>query len=234
MLRIAGSMRLGTIHASELIRSLRISERPSSLAIFEVGRINKTIYLLIYVDEEDYRRRILTQLDRTESRYSVAAKIYHGRRGEIRKRYRERQEDQLGALGLVTNTVVLWNTIYMQNALDHLQQNSLEIRDQDIARLSLLLHGHVRVLGHYTFTLPEPILRGEHRPLNQLKLESNLEALDINPDALRTIDAPADWNHRAFCAIALAPILAPRVVYPRWPVAPVPIGSASSSSRASG
>ncbi|TPW88187.1 Tn3 family transposase, partial [Proteus mirabilis] len=29
--------------------------------------------------------------------------ICYGQRGEIRKRYREGQEDQLGALGLVTN-----------------------------------------------------------------------------------------------------------------------------------
>ena len=43
MLRIAGSLKLGTIHASELIRSLLKSDRPSSLtkAIIDAGRINK-------------------------------------------------------------------------------------------------------------------------------------------------------------------------------------------------
>lgn len=48
MLRIAGSLKLGTVQASELIRSLLKSERPSSLAqaIIEAGRINKTLYLL--------------------------------------------------------------------------------------------------------------------------------------------------------------------------------------------
>ncbi|MBQ0219479.1 Tn3 family transposase, partial [Alcaligenes faecalis] len=42
--------------------------RPSGLtqAIIEVGRINKTLYLLNYIDDEDYRRRILTQLNRGE------------------------------------------------------------------------------------------------------------------------------------------------------------------------
>ena len=55
VLRIAGSLKLGTVRASELIRSLLKSERPSSLAkaIIELGRINKTIYLLNYVDDED-------------------------------------------------------------------------------------------------------------------------------------------------------------------------------------
>ncbi|MFO6485634.1 Tn3 family transposase [Escherichia coli] len=71
-----------------------------------MGRINKTLYLLNYIDDEDYRRRILTQLNRGESRHAVARAICHGQKGEIRKRYTDGQEDQLGALGLVTNAVV--------------------------------------------------------------------------------------------------------------------------------
>ena len=168
MLRIAGSLKLGTIQASELIRSLLKSDRPSSLAqaIIEAGRINKTLYLLSYIDDEDYRRRILAQLNRGEGRHSVARVICHGQRGEIRKRYREGQEDQLGALGLVTNAAVLWNTIYMQAALDH-TQHTVEIKEEDIARLSPLGYGHLNVLGHYSFTLAEQVMKGQLRPLNQ-------------------------------------------------------------------
>ncbi|WP_016674423.1 Tn3 family transposase, partial [Yersinia pestis] len=87
-------------------------------------------------------------------------------RGEIRKRYREGQEDQLGALGLVTNAVVLWNTLYMQEALSWMRSNGEETRDEDIARLSPLMHGHINMLGHYTFTLSDDILNGELRALN--------------------------------------------------------------------
>ncbi|WP_435889691.1 Tn3 family transposase, partial [Escherichia coli] len=53
------------------------------------------------------------------------------------------QEDQLGTLGLVTNAVVLWNTIYMQAALDHLRAQGETLNDEDIARLSPLCHGHI-------------------------------------------------------------------------------------------
>ena len=35
---------------------------------------------------------------------------------------REGQEDQLGALGLVLNVTVLWNTIYIEAALEQLRQ----------------------------------------------------------------------------------------------------------------
>ena len=181
MLRVTGSLKLGAIQASELIRSLLKSERPSSLAlaIMEVGRINKTVYLLNFVDDEGYRRRILTQLNRTEKRHDLARVICHGRRGELRKRYRDGQEDQLGALGLVVNAVVLWNTVYMQDALDHLRQNDVPISDDDIDGLSPLRHEHMNVLGHYSFTLADTILAGEHRPLNPFSAElgEDLESL---------------------------------------------------------
>ena len=148
-MRIAGSLKLGTVHASELIRSLLKSDKPSSLAkaIIEAGRINKTLYLLHYIVDEDYRRRILTQLNRGEGRHAVARIICHGQRGGIRKRYREGQEDQLGALGLVTNAVVLWNTIYMDAARNHLEQQFIVIKEEDDeARLSPLQHEHINVL----------------------------------------------------------------------------------------
>ena len=94
-------------------------KRPSTLAraIRELGRIQRTLYLLNYVDDPDYRRRILTQLNRGEERWGIARTICFARRGEIRKRYREGQEDQLGALGLVLNASVLWQTLYMDRAL---------------------------------------------------------------------------------------------------------------------
>ncbi len=169
MIRTAGSLKLGTVKASELIRSLLKSDKPSSLAkaIVEVGRINKTLYLLNYIDDIEYRRRILTQLNRGEGRHSLARRICHGKRGEIRKRYREGQEDQLEALGLVTNAVVLWNTIYMQKALEKIQQ-SVNIKPEDKKRLSPLTHRHINVLGHYSFMLEKQITKGKLRKLNEI------------------------------------------------------------------
>jgi len=170
MFRVAGSLKMGTVSASELIRSLLRSDRPSSLtrAISELGKIPKTIYMLNYIDDEAYRRRILNQINRGEGRHSLARFICHGQRGEIRKRYREGQEDQLSALGLVTNAVVLSNTMYIQKALDKLKQDGLVINDKDIARLSPLQYKHINVLGHYSCTLSEEVMRGELRELHHV------------------------------------------------------------------
>ena len=100
LLRVAGSLATGTVRASELLRVLQGGGRPTPLgrAVAELGRITKTLYLLAYLDDETYRRRILTQLNRTESRHALARAVFHGQRGQLRQRYREGQEDQLGAL----------------------------------------------------------------------------------------------------------------------------------------
>lgn len=176
MLRVAGSLKLGRVSASELTRSLLRSTRPTTLArgITELGKLAKTIHLLNYIDSEAYRRRILAALNRNESRNKWARHLCHGQRGQIRKRYRTGQEDQLNALGLVLNAVILWNTVYMDAALEHLRSDGRPTADEDIARLSPLEHRNVNVLGRYTFALPENIARGELRQLGAGETEELL------------------------------------------------------------
>lgn len=97
----------------------------------------------------------------SESRHRLA----RSKRGELRQRYRDGQEDQLGSLGLVVNVIVLWNTIYMDAALNQLRAEGYGVKPEDVAHLSPLSFGHINMLGRYAFTLPEIIARGELRPL---------------------------------------------------------------------
>ena len=117
------------------------------------------MHLLNYFDDEAHRRRILVQLNRGEGRHMLARTVFHGKRGELRQRYRQGQEDQLSALGLVVNIIVLWNTIYMDVALGQLRKEGLEVRDEDVARLSPLGCDHINMLGRYAFSLPDRIAR---------------------------------------------------------------------------
>jgi TnpA family transposase len=167
LLRLAGSLKLGVVRAGGLTRTLQTNDRPTRLAraLQELGRVVKTLYLLRYIDDESYRRRILQQLNRHEGRHRLARTIFHGKRGELRQRYREGQEDQLGALGLITNVVVLWNTVYMDAALARLRADGFDVRQEDVARLTPLGHNHINMLGRYAFTLPDIVARGELRPL---------------------------------------------------------------------
>jgi TnpA family transposase len=122
---------------------------------------DKTLHTLTYLDDETRRRATLTQLNRGEGRHSLARAVFHGKRGELRQRYREGQEDQLDALGLVLNVMVLWNTIYMDAALTQLRLEGHEVREADVARLSPLSHGHINLLGRYSSVVPDSVVRGE-------------------------------------------------------------------------
>ena len=178
LLRLAGSLKLGVVRAGGLTRTLQTNDRPTKLAraLQELGRLIKTLYLLRFIDDDSYRRRILIQLNRGEGRHQLARVLFHGKRGELRQRYREGQEDQLGALGLVVNLVVLWNTIYMDAALDQLRAEGYEVLADDVARLSPLSFKHINMLGRYAFTLSDTVAKGELRPLRDPRTASLDEA----------------------------------------------------------
>ena len=71
----------------------------------------------------------------------------------------------MGALGLVVNVIILWNTLYMNAALNQLAAEGYQIDPDDIARLSPLVFSHINLLGRYAFAVPEGVSRGELRPL---------------------------------------------------------------------
>jgi len=106
------------------------------------------------------------QLTVQESRHRLGRKICHGNRGQIRQAYREGQEDQLAALGLVLNAVVLWNTRYLDAIVANVRGSGAPVRDDDVARLSPLGHAHLNCLGRYAFTTQAS---AELRPLRDPK-----------------------------------------------------------------
>ena len=167
MLRVAGSLLTRTVKASDILKVLQADGKPRSLgkAIGELGKIPKSVHLLNYLNDEAYRRSIGGQLNLHEERHALARALFYGKKGEVRKRYREGQEDQLGALGLVVNAICLWNTRYTSLALAELRAERFEIADEDAERLSPLRHEHINLLGRYHFTLADRLRRGEMRTL---------------------------------------------------------------------
>lgn len=167
LVRFAGSLKLGHLKATGVMRILQVRDRPTTLAkaLIHLGRLIKTLHVLNFIDDVDFRRRILVQLNRQEFRHKLARKIYHGDRGEVRNALRQGQEEQLGALGLVLNAVIHWNAIYMQEAIAKLSNESLAIDPGDISRLSPILWRHINFLGQYNISLPESVAQGKLRPL---------------------------------------------------------------------
>ncbi|WSU86688.1 transposase (plasmid) [Streptomyces globisporus] len=168
MLKVAGSLVTNRVRAYGLLRMFGRDGRPTPLgaAFAGNGRIAKTEHLLRVVGPVDdtYRRQMNRQLTVQESRHKLARDVCHGKRGTIHQVYRDGMEDQLGALGLVLNAIVLWTTRYIDAAVAQLRAEGHEIRDEGIARLSPLKHRNLNLPGRYSFTASVPAV-GALRPL---------------------------------------------------------------------
>ena len=71
----------------------------------------------------------------------------------------------MGALGLVVNMIVLWSTLYMEAAVNHLRASGAVISTENLARLFPVGHDHINLLGRYLFALAEQVAHGQLRPL---------------------------------------------------------------------
>ncbi|MGH3722370.1 MAG: Tn3 family transposase [Pseudonocardiaceae bacterium] len=165
ILRLVGSMYTGRVSPYDVVRMLQRDGHPTALgeAINTYGRIFKSLHVLALIDDEDMRRGIKGIRNLQEGRHALAEKVFHGRKGQVFQRYYEGMEDQLGALGIVLNCLVLWNTVYIDEALRALRAQGYQVRDDDVARLSPFIRKHFNVRGRYSFYRPEP--GGRHRPL---------------------------------------------------------------------
>jgi hypothetical protein len=66
---------------------------------------------------------------------------------------------------LVVNALILWTTRYRDAAVQKLRSDGLEVKAEDVARLSPVTSKHFHMLGRYHFHASEAVLRGQMRPL---------------------------------------------------------------------
>jgi len=117
-LRVVASIHTGAVPAYDILRVLAPGGTPTQLgdAFAHYGRIFRTLHILSYVDDEPYRRQIKGMRNLQAGRHDLGRTMFHGHKRELRHGYREAMEDQLGALGLILNTITLWNTVHLDHA----------------------------------------------------------------------------------------------------------------------
>ena len=166
-LRLAGSLKLGWVTASLFISKLQAYPRQNVLtrALQEYGRLIKTLFILRYLESEDYRRQINAQLNKGESLHALREFLFVADKGVIRRKQEEAQTNQAMCLNLITNAVVVWNTVYMQAVLDSLRAEGRSVEEDDVAHLSPARFEHVNPYGKYVFPLEEAERRQGLRPL---------------------------------------------------------------------
>lgn len=165
-LRLAASIRAGTVSASAMLRKLAGYPRqnPVARALREIGRVERTLFMLDWFDDPEQRRRTGSILNKGEARNALARAIFFNRLGELRDRTFENQRHRASGLTLVTAAVTLWNTVYLDRAARHLRSTGVDVPDELLAHVAPLGWEHVGLTGDYLWSeLDRP--RERFRPL---------------------------------------------------------------------
>jgi len=167
ILRLAASIKQGTVTASLMLRKLGSYPRQNGLAVAlrELGRIERTLFALDWMQNVELRRRVQAGLNKGEAKNALARAVFLNRLGEIRDRSYENQRYRASGLNLVVSAVILWNTVYIERAIQALRESGQEIDDTLLSHVSPLGWEHVNLTGDYIWQQDKRVERGRFRPL---------------------------------------------------------------------
>jgi TnpA family transposase len=170
ILRMATSIKQGTATASLMLRKLGSYPRQNGLAVAlrELGRIERTLFILDWLQSVELRRRVHAGLNKGEARNALARAVFFNRLGEIRDRSFEQQRYRASGLNLVTAAIVLWNTVYLERAANALRGHGQAVDDGLLQYLSPLGWEHINLTGDYLWRSAK-IGAGKFRPLRPLQ-----------------------------------------------------------------
>ena len=168
ILRLVGSIKKGCVTASLLVQKLQAYPRqhPLMRALQEYGRLPKTIHILRWYADQANRRRLNRQLNKSEALHSLRSELRFANQGKVLGQQDEELRNQVGCLNLVTNAVIVWNTVYIHKVVQQLRQEGIEVDDEDLKHVWPTRYGHLNIIGSYHFNPEEIGKEGELRSLN--------------------------------------------------------------------
>jgi TnpA family transposase len=166
-LRLVGSLKLGWVTASLVIQKIQAAARQSQLtkALQEYGRLIKTIHALAWYESEEKRKWANRQLNKGESVHALKAHLIVANRGILGRKTDEGLQYQVQCLNLLTNAIILWNSVYMAEALQQLEREGYVVDPDDIRYIWPTRFEHINVYGRYEFNLEEARRRDGLREL---------------------------------------------------------------------
>lgn len=167
ILRLAMSIKQGTVTASLMLRKLGSYPRQNGLAVAlrELGRIERTLFILDWLQSIELRRRVHAGLNKGEARNALARAVFFYRLGEIRDRSFEQQRYRASGLNLVTAAIVLWNTVYLDRATRAFATKGPMLDSELFQYLSPLGWEHINLTGDYLWRSRSKVGAGKFRPL---------------------------------------------------------------------
>ena len=166
VLRLAASIQQGTVTASLILRKLGSYPRQNSLALAlrEIGRMERTLFMLEWLRDPVLRRRVTAGLNKGEAHNALARAVCFNRLGEIRDRSFENQRHRASGLNLLVAAITLWNTVYLERAAE-IMAKSDAFDPALLQHVSPLGWEHVNLTGDYTWHTNKRVAKGGFRPL---------------------------------------------------------------------
>jgi TnpA family transposase len=167
ILRLAASIQQGTVTASLMLRKLGSYPRQNGLAVAlrELGRIERTLFTLDWLQNVELRRRVQIGLNKGEAKNALARAVFFNRLGELRDRSFENQRYRASGLNLVVAGLVLWNTVYLERSTAALREHGQTVDDKLLQHLSPLGWEHINLTGDYIWRQHKLVERGKFRLL---------------------------------------------------------------------
>jgi TnpA family transposase len=153
ILRLAHSIREQKVTSSLILGKLGSYSRNNALAnaLKELGRIEKTIFILEYASNPQFRRRIQVGLNKGEEAHGLARVVFFGRRGQFWERELQEQLQKASCLNILVNAIVIWNTKYLTKAWKAYKENHPDADEDLLKHISPLNWEHINFLGMYFF-----------------------------------------------------------------------------------
>jgi TnpA family transposase len=169
ILRLATSIRSGTVTASAILQKLSVYPRQNGLAVAlrEIGRIERTLFTLDWLKNIDLRRRANAGLNKGEARNALARAIFFYRLGEIRDRSFGSQVYRASGLNLLIAAIILWNTRYLEQAFVQLERQGVKVAPTIVTHVAPLGWEHIGLTGDYVWSDGEQPPKDAFRPLRR-------------------------------------------------------------------
>ena len=117
LVRVAASLRHRTAPAHVMLPRLANSPERLTKALTALGRIVKTIYIFQYMHDPALRGRVQLQLNRGEACHRLASRLFFANQGVFRTGDDEEIMNKVSCLSLLSNAVLVWNTVRMTEIL---------------------------------------------------------------------------------------------------------------------
>ena len=151
ILRLVASLQAGTVLPSAMLKRLAAFQRQNQLdlALQELGRIERTLFTIDWLESAALRQRCQAGLNKSEQRHALAHVICTFKQGRIADRGQDAQQFRASGLNLVIAAIVYWNSTYLADAVQHLRNQGRPVPDELLAHTSPLTWEHIGFSGDF-------------------------------------------------------------------------------------